>query len=152
MNKYNIDGEIVVNKLTYEQIDRISSNLACTLHPILAGDSVVSLMENHSVYYYLFFLAIYKLRIPILFLSTRNSSQSTCHLLKQVEAQTFVYGESHSHIKEAVVEEIGIKHLKMPDINIDEMIKHPLNTDSDKLLDRNFTRKDLLKTLLVVHR
>ncbi|GAA5814848.1 hypothetical protein MFLAVUS_008351 [Mucor flavus] len=147
----DINGKIVVNQLTYEQVDRISSNLACTLHPILAGDSVVSLMENHSVYYYIFSLAIYKLRIPILFLSTRNSSQSTCHLLKQVGAQTFVYGEYYSHIKEAVVEELGIKHLKMPHINIGEMIEHPLNTDSDKLLDRNFTRKDLLKTLLIVH-
>ncbi|KAI8066028.1 hypothetical protein BDF21DRAFT_388244 [Thamnidium elegans] len=147
----DINREIVVKKLTYEQVDRISSNLACTLHPILADDSVVSLMENHSVHYYIFSLAIYKLRIPILFLSTRNSSQSTCHLLKQVGAQTFIYGESYSHIKKSVVEELGIKHLKMPDINIDEMIEHPLNADSDKLLDRTFTRKDLFKTLLIVH-
>ncbi|GAA5808035.1 hypothetical protein MFLAVUS_001417 [Mucor flavus] len=132
-------------------LDRISSNLACILHPILADYSVVALMESHSVYYYIFSLAIYKLRIPILFLSTRNSSQSACHLLKQVGAQAFVYGESYSHIKEAVVEELDIKHLKMPDIDIDKMIDHPLNTDSDKLLDRKFTRKDLLKTLLIVH-
>ncbi|GAA5799728.1 hypothetical protein HPULCUR_005145 [Helicostylum pulchrum] len=148
----NIDGEIVVKKLTYEQVDRISSNLACTLHPILADNLVLSLMENHSVYYYIFSLAIYKLRIPILFLSTRNSSQSACHLLKQVGAETFVYGESYSHIKEAVVEELGIKYLEMPHINIDEMIEHPLNADSNKLIDITFTRKDLLKTLLIVHR
>lgn len=118
----DINGNIVVKKLTYEQVDRISSNLACILHPILADYSVVALMESHSFYYYIFSLAIYKLGIPILFLSTRNSSQSACHLLKQVGAQAFIYGESYSHIKETLVEELGIKHLKMPDIDIDEMI------------------------------
>lgn len=148
----NSDGSIVVRTLTFEQVDRISSNLACTLYPSLNGNSVLSLMENHSVYYYILTLAIYKLQIPLLLLSTRNSPKSACELVKEAGAQTLIYGRSYQHIRDKLIKEVDIKYLEVPDINISEMIMLPLNPYSNQILEINFTSADLLKTILIVHR
>lgn len=85
-------------------------------------------------------------------LSTRNSPQSDCELVKEAGAQTLIYGRSFQHIRDNLIKKVDINFLEVPDINISEMITLPLNPYLDQILDINFTGADLLKTVLMLHR
>lgn len=147
------EGVIEIKTLTYGQVDLITTNLACEFHEKLSRKAVISILEDHSVYYVILLYALFKLRVPVQMISTRNSLASVCSLLSQVNSECLVYGESYQDITEAVSKELmAIECLPRPCLNLEELSKVPLNPNFDQILDRDFTEKDLKRSLIIVHR
>lgn len=151
------DGNIVVKTLTYGQVDRITTNLACDLYEILGDKTTIALIEDHSVYYVIIQLAIHKLRIPLLLLSPRNSVESVINLLSQVNADALLYGKRYGQLKDEVMAKIkadsdtNVLFTESPVIDFDHLIQIPLNTKASEILDYNFTNEDLEKIFLIIH-
>lgn len=147
------EGEIEVKTLTYGQVDLITTNLACDFYVKLGKKSVISILEDHSVYYLILLYTFYKLRIPVQMISTRNSSASVCSLLNQANSDCLVYGASYKHIKDVVLEEnLDFECFPTLELNLEELSKKNINPRWDQILDQNFTEEDLYKTLTIVHR
>lgn len=152
------DGNIVVKTLTYGEVDRITTNLACELYDTLGDKTTIALIEDHSVYYVIIQLVIHKLRIPLLLLSPRNSVESVINILEQVNADALLYGKRHGQLKDEVMAKIkadsdtNILFAETPVINFDHLIQVPLNPRASEILDYNFTNEDLEKIFLIMHR
>lgn len=147
------EGEIVVKTLTYGQVDLIATNLACVLYEKLGNKSVISLLEDHSVYYLIMLYTLYKLRIPVQMISARNSSAAVCSLLQQVNSDCLFYGIYYQHIKDIVSEENkSIECFLIPDLDLENLSKKPLNPRWSEILDQKFTEEDLDKPVTIVHR
>lgn len=135
--------------MTYGQVDRITTNLAYDFYGYLGDRSVIPLLEDHSPYYLILIIALYKLQISVMLISTRNSSEAIIHLLKQVNAETLLYGESYHHAKKEVLKgNPAIECFAVPRLDLDELV----NPDANSILDQNFTSSDLLKTVLIIHK
>ncbi|GAA5795097.1 hypothetical protein HPULCUR_000449 [Helicostylum pulchrum] len=146
------EGELETKSLTYGQVDLISSNLACSLHASLNKKTVISILEDHSVYYLILLYTFYKLRIPIQMISTRNSPAAVSNLLKQTDSDCLIYGKSYLSIKDIVLEEnVGIECFLSPELNLEELSKYPLNPEYDQLIDQNFNESDLNKIAIMIH-
>ncbi|KAG2237907.1 hypothetical protein INT48_002212 [Thamnidium elegans] len=147
-----VDGELEIKTLTYGQVDLISSNLACSLYELLNKKTVISILEDHSVYYLILLYTFYKLRIPIQMISTRNSPTAVSNLLKQADSDCLIYGKSYLPIKDIVLEKnMGIECFLSPELNLEELSKYPLNPEFDQIIDQNFNESDLNKTAIMVH-
>ncbi|KAG2210850.1 hypothetical protein INT47_000004, partial [Mucor saturninus] len=144
--------DIQVETLTYGETDRIATNLACALHDRLHTASTIALMEDYSVTYLILMLALFKLRIPLLVVSVRNTPESVQNLLSQVNADAFVYGPLYTDVKESLQRDMpGVQSIQTPPMNFQELKSAPLHRDVDTLLDSKFTSEDLDKTNLIVH-
>lgn len=141
------EGDIKVNTLTYGQVDLITTNLACELHKQMRKKSIVSILEDHSVYYVILLYAFFKLRIPVQMIPTDYSSDTVRSLLKQVKSKFLIYGEHYQNIKKAV----SIECLPRPDFNLEELSKVPLNPEFDQILDLKFSEKDLKKLIFIIY-
>ncbi|GAA5795101.1 hypothetical protein HPULCUR_000453 [Helicostylum pulchrum] len=149
---HSANGELEVKTLTYGQVDLITTNLACELHDKLGKEQVVSVLEDHSVYYPILLYALYKLRVPVQMISIRNTPATVCHLLKQTGSQCFVYGLSYLHVKELVSKEIvGAKCFPVPELDLQVLSNSSLNPKWDQILDQNFTEADIEKIVAIVH-
>lgn len=152
------DGNMVVNSLTFGEVDRITSNLACDLYETLGSKSMIALLEDHSVYYPIIQIAIHKLRIPVLLLSPRNSVEYVVDLLAQVNADVLLYGQRFEQIKDEVLVKFkadannDILFTQTPIINIQQLVQVPLNSRVTKILNFNFSSEDLSKIVVIIHR
>ncbi|KAG2237908.1 hypothetical protein INT48_002213 [Thamnidium elegans] len=146
------EGEIEVKTLTYGQVDLIATNLACDLYEKLGNKSVISVLEDHSVYYLIMLYTLYKLRIPVQMISARNSSAAVCSLLQQVNSDCLVYGIYYQHIKDIVSEENrNVECFPIPNFDLENLLKKPLNPIWSEILDQNFTEEDLDRSVTIVH-
>lgn len=147
------DHEIQVKTLTYGETDRIATNLACSLHDRLHGATTIALMEDYSATYLILMLALFKLRIPLLAVSVRNTAEAVQNLLNQVNADVFIYGSVYSNIKNSIQQDLPeVKCVSTPIMNFQELKYDPVHPDVDILLDSTFTSEDMNKTDLIVHR
>lgn len=149
------NGIIHVETLTYEQTDRIATNLACSLHTSLHTKSTIAILEDYSVAYLILLLALLKLRIPILLISVRNTSEAVQNLLQQVNADALIYGSAYCDIKDNINQYMtkDIECVLTPELkNLQELKDVPLSPKHDILLDQSFSSKDLDKTDIIVHR
>lgn len=152
------DGSIVVKSLTFGEVDRITSNLACDFHKTLGSKSVIALLEDHSVYYLITQLALQKLRIPVLLLSPRNSAEYVVDLLKQVKADVLIYGQRYELMKNEVMVkaratyDTDILFTPIPSMDFEQLVHIPLHSRVTKILDHSFSTEDLSKTSVIIHR
>lgn len=110
-------------------------------------------MEGHLVYYLILLYTVYKLRVPVQTVSTRNSSFAVCSLLNQVNSKFLIYGASYQHIANDVLEENrDIECLLRPDLDLEAIFKVALNPEFYQILDQEFTENDLEKPLVISHR
>ena len=152
------DKEPVVETLTYDQVDRITSNLAIELDNSLQCMETIAILEDHSAGYLVLLIALFKLRKPVMILSTRNSSAALTSLLLQANVDTMFYGKNHHQILDDVTRELllesekEVKFISVPTMDLDLLAQAPLNADHDNILDRKFSNDDLEKTVLIMHR
>lgn len=152
------DGSIVVKTLTFGEVDRITTNLACELYETLGNKSTIVLVEDHSICYPILQIALHKLRVPVLLWSPRNSVDSVVNLLCQVNADVLLYGQRYIQLKDEVmartkaISNTDILFAQVPNINTDQLVQSPLNYSATEILDNNFTAKDLSKDFVIIHR
>ncbi|CAO3627535.1 unnamed protein product [Mucor hiemalis] len=151
------DGGIVVKTLTFGEVDRITTNLACEMYETLGSKTTIALVEDHSICYPILQIALHKLRVPVLLLSPRNSVDSVVNLLCQVNADVLLYGQRHGQLKDEVIaktkaiSDTDILFAQVPNINIDQLVQAPLNYKATEILDYNFTAEDLSKVFVIIH-
>jgi long-subunit acyl-CoA synthetase (AMP-forming) len=151
MVRYCSNGEY--KPLTYAEVDRISTNLACTWATDLHGCEVVAFMSEHSVSYMIIMLALLKLRVTMLAISPRNSEAAVVDLLEKTQCKLLIANIKYEAISKSATAQIdGAKVITVQPLDIEALLQEPLNVDFEKILDSNFTEKDITKNALIIHR
>ncbi|KAF7727900.1 hypothetical protein EC973_006899 [Apophysomyces ossiformis] len=138
--------------LTYAEVDRLATNLACNLKRHASGTESVALLADHSVYYMICILAIMKLRLTLVALSTRNSEDAIANLATETNAKLILTTEKYSQTAANVAsrfDDRGILVMRHTDVK--ELLKDPLDPQADELLDESFSSVDIEKIALVIH-
>ncbi|CEP11935.1 hypothetical protein [Parasitella parasitica] len=148
--RYDSNG--VFKTLTYADIDRLATNLACKWASDAQGTEVVSFISDHSINYMIVLLAVMKLRITLLAISPRNSEAADVNLLEKTQSKLLIANAKYeSTAKEVVSQVSGVKLIVIPPLDIEAMIKEPLNPDYKQILNLEFSDEDILKPALIIH-
>ncbi|KAI9031705.1 hypothetical protein CLU79DRAFT_694195 [Phycomyces nitens] len=131
--------------LSYEKVDRISTNLACKLSQSLQGVKSVGVIGDNSIFYLLTILAIMKLDILFVALSPRNPPSAVAKILKQSDTDFIFTWQKYTDLAENASKEIGncrIFTIEPADIDIlsdqnvnplaNKIIPLPCKSDSEK--------------------
>ncbi|KAI7906054.1 uncharacterized protein BX663DRAFT_428813 [Cokeromyces recurvatus] len=148
--RYYSDGRY--KTLTYAQIDHLSTNLACKWVKNAVNANVISLICDHSVTYLIIMIAIMKLRVTMMAVSTRNSEAAITNLLEKTNSKLFIADEKYSAIASAAASNVpNVKIITITFLDIDTLLKEPLNPDYKQLLDMSFSDDDKEKSALIIH-
>lgn len=141
-------------ELTYEQFDRITTNLACRWHSQLASIESMGFIADHSVHYLIAMVAIMKLRPVLMALSPRNSEAANVNLLTKTESKFVIASEKYADMAKRCAAQVpGVNYHIVPNaFDIDSLINEPLASNESKLINRHFTAEDQEKIALIIHR
>ncbi|KAI9477981.1 MAG: hypothetical protein EXX96DRAFT_483709 [Benjaminiella poitrasii] len=146
---YTEDG---YKTLTYEQVDRIATNLACQWADDAKEANVVSFMSEHTVNYLMILLALLKLRQIVLLVSPRNSEAAAVNLLEKTQSKLVIANVKYEKFaNEAAAQVPGVKVVTIQPLDIDSLLKEPLNPDYEKILDLEFSDDDILRDVMIIH-
>ncbi|KAI9030910.1 hypothetical protein CLU79DRAFT_884029 [Phycomyces nitens] len=121
------DGSELYKTLTYEQVDRISTNLAFEWIQNLHNVTTVGFISDHSPFYLISMLAIMKLGVVFLSLSPRNSADSDASLLKATSTRFIITSKKYENIARGAANQIkGCRVFVYPDFDLDKLSKLPL--------------------------
>ncbi|KAL0073850.1 hypothetical protein F4703DRAFT_1781406 [Phycomyces blakesleeanus] len=137
--------------LSYEQVDRMSTNLACEWSDSLQGVKSVGFLGDHSVSYLLALLAIMKLDILFIALSPRNSPSGIASILKTMESTFIVTSQKYNKLAQnssKEMEKCGIFTHEPLDIEI--MSNQPLNPFSTEIIPSH-PKVNPEKPVMVLH-
>ncbi|KAI9030907.1 hypothetical protein CLU79DRAFT_694734 [Phycomyces nitens] len=137
--------------LSYEQVDRISTNLACEWKEALQGIKAVGFIGDHSVSYLLSILAIMKLDILFIALSPRNSPSGIASILKKCDSKLIITSEKYNTLADNTakeMEECGVFTYEPIDIEI--MANQPLDPLSREVIPSQ-ADPVLEKPVMVIH-
>ncbi|KAL0092096.1 hypothetical protein J3Q64DRAFT_1819684 [Phycomyces blakesleeanus] len=137
--------------LSYEQVDRISTNLACEWSESLQGVKSVGFLGDHSVSYLLALLAIMKLDILFIALSPRNSPSGIANILNNTDSSLIVTSQKYNKLAQnssKEMEKCGIFTYEPLDIEI--MSNQPLNPFSTEIIPSQ-SKASSEKAVMVIH-
>jgi long-subunit acyl-CoA synthetase (AMP-forming) len=139
--------------LTYSEVDRITTNLACEWAEKKSGFEVVSYINDHNVDYMITMFALMKLRIIFLAISPRNSEPAIINLLEKTQSKVIFATPKYESIAQSAAAKIdGAKLTVIQPLDIEAMLNQPLNPRYKETLDFNFTEKDIDQPALIIHR
>lgn len=148
--------------MTFGQVDHISTNLACrwaSFLPVNDDHTPVGFLADHSVDYFISFLAILKLRMPFLALSPRNSDMAIAHLLEKSRAR-FLLSSKKYDLKatdacDLVNKHNGtllISHQLFSPLDLEKLLQEPLHREASSIVNTQFTKEDEIMPVLYTHR
>ncbi|KAI7863278.1 hypothetical protein BDF14DRAFT_1745587 [Spinellus fusiger] len=146
------DGTETYKTLTYEQFDRITTNLACEWKPMFKDNTHIGYINDHTIDYLITYVSILKMNSILVCLSTRNSAAANASLLQNVNTTTLLAVPSYSTMAYDTSAILG--NCKVTIVNpydIDTMVENPLNPNAEEIL-KETTRRDAKETTLVLHR
>ncbi|KAI8636352.1 hypothetical protein BD408DRAFT_448490 [Parasitella parasitica] len=148
--RYSSDGRF--KTLTYADVDRIATNLACRLAKHIQNIEVVSFISDHSVSYLLVMLAILKLRTTLFAISPRNSEAAAVHLLEKTRSKLLIADAKYELLAKGVVSKVpGAAALTVSPFDYVTLAKEPLDPSQSQFLDYDFSDEDISKTALIIH-
>lgn len=148
--RYYADGGF--NTLTYSQVDRIATNLACKWADKVKGTDVVSYIGDHGVDYLILMLAVMKLRITLLAISPRNSEAAVINLLEKTHSKVLITSEKYETLaKSSAAHVSGVQVILGDSLEIATLVQEPLNPDHAHLLNKEFSDEDITKSALIIH-
>ncbi|KAL9551294.1 hypothetical protein MBANPS3_004319 [Mucor bainieri] len=148
--RYYSNGEC--KKLTYSDVDRLATNLACKYAYAVMDVDVVSFIGDHSICYMIVMLALLKLRIPMFAISPRNSEAAVVDLLKKTESKLLITESKYRSIGEAASAHIAdVNLMVISPLDIDNLVKQPLNPHFQEFLNFEFSDGDIDKTVVIIH-
>ncbi|KAI7863275.1 hypothetical protein BDF14DRAFT_1959255 [Spinellus fusiger] len=145
------DGTETYKTLTYEQFDRITTNLACEWKPMFKDNTHIGYINDHTIDYLITYVSILKMNSILVCLSTRNSAAANASLLQNVNTTTLLAVPSYSTMAYDTSAILG--NCKVTIVNpydIDTMVENPLNPNAEEIL-KETTRRDAKETTLVLH-
>lgn len=139
--------------LTYADVDRLATNLACKWAYAVQDVDVVSFISDHNMCYLIVMLALLKLRIPMFTISPRNSEAAVINLLKKTESKLLIIEAKYESIGNAAAAQVAdVNLMVISPLDIDHLVKQPLNPNFQEFLDFDFSDKDINKTAIICHR
>lgn len=146
------NGNLGYKTLTYADVDRIGTNLACEWDSKVKGYDVVAFIADHSIQYFLCVLACLKLRVTFLALSPRNSEAAIVNLLQKTDCRFIFSTDKYASLAQSAAGQVDgtVCHV-LPPFNLAGRLKQPLNPTAFKILDKNFSKKDIEKTCAIIH-
>lgn len=148
--RYYADGGF--NTLTYSQVDRIATNLACKWAEKVKGADVISYIGDHGVDYLILMLAVMKLRITLLAVSPRNSEAAVVNLLEKTHSSVLMASEKYEAIARSSAAHVpGVQVMLGDSLEIATLVQEPLNPDHEHLLNKAFSDEDITKSALIIH-
>ncbi|KAI9030908.1 hypothetical protein CLU79DRAFT_785955 [Phycomyces nitens] len=137
--------------LSYEQVDRISTNLACEWKEALQGIKAVGFIDDHSVSYLLSILAIMKLDILFIALSPRNSPSGIASILKKCDSKLIITSEKYNTLADNTAKEMeGCGIITYEPIDIEGMSNQPLNSLYCRIIPSQ-SEANTEKPVIVIH-
>ncbi|KAL0092093.1 hypothetical protein J3Q64DRAFT_1819681 [Phycomyces blakesleeanus] len=128
----NDKGNDVYKTLTYEQVDRMSTNLALEWSKSICEAVTVGFISDHTPFYLISMLAIMKLGVIFLSLSPRNSPDSDASLLKATETKFLIASTKYKNTAQSTASQVeGCRVLIFPDFDLEYLSKQPLNSQTD---------------------
>ncbi|KAL7325927.1 hypothetical protein PS15p_208343 [Mucor circinelloides] len=138
--------------LTYADVDRLATNLACKWAYAVQDVDVVSFISDHNMCYLIVMLALLKLRIPMFTISPRNSEAAVINLLKKTESKLLIIEAKYESIGNAAAAQVAdVNLMVISPLDIDHLVKQPLNPNFQEFLDFDFSDKDINKTAIICH-
>ncbi|KAI9483645.1 MAG: hypothetical protein EXX96DRAFT_648358 [Benjaminiella poitrasii] len=148
--RYYSNGSYKV--LTYAEVNRLSTNLACKWAKDAVGAEVISFISDHSVNYLITMIAIMKLRLTMMAVSPRNSEPAIVNLLEKTKSKLVISSEKYSDIANATASNVpGVKVITTPTFDLEALLQEPLNPDHEKILNYGFSDEDKEKPALIIH-
>jgi acyl-CoA synthetase (AMP-forming)/AMP-acid ligase II len=149
--RYLSNGEY--KSLSYADVDRIATNLACSWAKDAQSTEVVSFISDHTINYLIVMLALLKLRVTLMALSPRNSEAADIDLLEKTQSKLLLSNVKYEEVAKGASSKVnGVKLILLEPLNIEALAKEPLNPDHSKILDTNFSDADISKSALIIHR
>lgn len=159
---YQEGSSTLFHCLTYEQVDHISTNLACQWASsfLLAGHRdrrPIGFLADHSVDYFICFLALLKLRVPFLALSPRNSNMALANLLEKSNAGLLIASRMYELKAMDACNIVKSNHKTLhyqliSSLDLDTMKQEPLNPSAHTIINMHFTKEDDDMPVLIAHR
>ncbi|KAG2233404.1 hypothetical protein INT48_007434 [Thamnidium elegans] len=138
--------------LTYAQVDRLATNIACQLVNATKDVETISFIGDHSADYLITMLAILKLRIPMLAISPRTSEAGVVNLLKKTCATLLIVTSNYEAMANCLSMQCSnLKTIVLQPLNIHRLLKKPIDANHVRLLDYEFSDDDITKTALIFH-
>lgn len=158
---YQEGSSTLFHCLTYEQVDHISTNLACQWASsfLLAGHRdrrPIGFLADHSVDYFICFLALLKLRVPFLALSPRNSNMALANLLEKSNAGLLIASRMYELKAMDACNIVKSNHKTLhyqliSSLDLDTMKQEPLNPSAHTIINMHFTKEDDDMPVLIAH-
>jgi acyl-coenzyme A synthetase/AMP-(fatty) acid ligase len=147
------NGEPGYSSLTYCQVNRISTNLACEWYKGIKNSKSVAILFDHSTDLLISMLAIIKLRIPLLVLSPRNSKAAISNLLRTTKCSLLISGDKYKQIGEDSTKNVkGCGFLSVSGYDLKFLSQQPLDNMASTVLNNEFDTHDLSKVCIILHR
>jgi acyl-CoA synthetase (AMP-forming)/AMP-acid ligase II len=141
------------SSFTYGQINHLSTHLACKWSSCIETTETAALLFDHSTDLLLSMLAIFKLRIPVLILSPRNSKAAISNLLLATKSKLLISSDKYKQVaKDAASNIKGCRAFSFSEYDLRHLEKQPLNRQLLSVLDGEFRHQDLDKISLILHR
>ncbi|CEI89605.1 hypothetical protein RMCBS344292_03956 [Rhizopus microsporus] len=138
--------------LTFAQVDRIATNLACKWSSIIKDTQTVSYLADHGIDYLIVFLALLKLRVTPFLISPRNSQAIIVHLMKTTQSKFLLASKKYQSIAMAISSSVkGMRELIMNPLQLDVLTMEPYYPDYQSILNHNYISSDITKTTLIMH-
>ncbi|KAL7310836.1 hypothetical protein PS15m_010280 [Mucor circinelloides] len=146
------NGKHGYKTLTYAEVDRVATNLACQWKNKVKGYKTVAFMADQSVQYFLCVLACLKLRVTFLALSPRNSEAAVANLLAKTDCHFLFATNKYATLAQSAAAQVdGTTCEVLPSFDLVGRLKQPLNPLASKILDKHFSEKDIEQTCAIIH-
>lgn len=156
--RYQTSTSCTFSSLTYEEFDRITTNLACqwqlSFLKDTPPDTPVALLADHSVDYVISVIAIMKLKRVVLAIAPRNSHAAIRHLVVNAGAKSLITSKKYEEKAQVSMKEDRsmVRCHSFGVFDIPAMAQEPLHADVDSLIDKHFDPEDKEKTAIIIHR
>lgn len=139
--------------VTYSEIDRIATNLACKWSQDVRDTKVVAYLSDHTVDGLIVMLALMKLQVIMLAVSPRNSLAADVSLLEETKSKLLIASAKYQTIAEATALDVpGVNVILLDPFDIETLKKEPLHHRHQDILDYNFNDNDIIHDALIIHR
>ncbi|KAI9251692.1 hypothetical protein EDC94DRAFT_642522 [Helicostylum pulchrum] len=139
--------------LTYAQVDRLATNLACQLVHATRDVETISFIGDHGAEYLITLLAMLKLRIPVVAISPRTSEAGVVNLLKKTSTTLLFVTPNYEAMANCVRMQCSvlIKTAVLEALDMNRLLKKSRDVNHKRLLDYKFLDEDIEKTALIFH-
>lgn len=150
--RYYTNG--IFKTLTYGEVDRITTNLACKFAKLVPKDlETIALVNDHEANYLIIMLTVMKLRKALFTISPRNSEAAIANLMEKTNTKFIMSSHKYEQTsRNAVANMKDVEYMALEPFDFEALVQEPLNEEHTELLDYVFTDEDISRPAIILHR